>query len=149
MKVILLQDVKGQGKKGEIKEVSDGYARNYLLPRKLAAEATPDKLNALKQQEKAKAAQAAREKAQAEETAKKLQSLVVIIPAKSGGSGRLFGSITSKEISEALLAQHEINIEKNKIVLSEPIKNYGTYEVKCKLGHEVSGVINVIVTEEK
>ena len=149
MKVILLQDVRGQGKKGEIKEVSDGYARNYLLPRKLAVEATPEKLNALKQQEKARAAQAAREKAQAEETAKKLQSLVVVITAKAGGSGRFFGSITSKEISEALLAQHGINIEKNKIVLSEPIKSFGSYEVKCKLGHEVSGVVNVIVTEEK
>jgi large subunit ribosomal protein L9 len=149
MKVILLQDIKGQGKKGDIKEVSNGYARNYLLPRKLAAEATPDKLNTLKQQEKAKAAQAAREKAQAGETARKLQSIIVRIPAKSGGSGRLFGSITSKEISDALLTQHEISIEKNKIVLSEPIKNYGTYEVKCRLGHEVTGVINVIVTEDK
>ncbi|HHU22579.1 MAG TPA: 50S ribosomal protein L9 [Clostridiales bacterium] len=149
MKVILLQDIKGQGKKGDIKEVSNGYARNYLLPRKLAAEATPDKLNTLKQQEKAKAAQAAKEKAQAGETARKLQSIIVRIPAKSGGSGRLFGSITSKEISDALLTQHEISIEKNKIVLSEPIKNYGTYEVKCRLGHEVTGVINVIVTEDK
>ena len=149
MKVILLADVKGQGKKGEMKEVSDGYARNFLLPRNLAVAATADNLNALKLREKAKAAQMAKEKAQAEENAKRLESVVVKIAAKAGTGGRLFGAITSKEISDALLAQHEIDIEKNKIVQAEPIKSFGSYEVKCKLGYEVSGIIHVLVVEEK
>lgn len=149
MKVILLADVRGQGKKGEMKEVSDGYARNYLLPRNLAIAATADNVNALKLKEKAKAAQMAKEKAAAEENAKRLEGIIVKIPAKAGANGRLFGSITSKEISEALLAQHEIDIEKNKIVQAEPIKSFGGYEVKCRLGYEVSGTIHVLVVEEK
>ncbi len=149
MKVIFSADVRGQGKKGEMKEVSDGYARNYLLPRKLAVEATADNLNALKLREKAKAAQMAKEKAAAQENAKKLQSVLVKIPAKAGQGGRLFGSITSKEISDALREQYGIEIEKNKIVQAEPIKSYGSYSVKCKLGYEISGEIQVLVTEEK
>ncbi|NLH01434.1 MAG: 50S ribosomal protein L9 [Clostridiales bacterium] len=149
MKVIFLTDVRGQGKKDEIKEVSDGYARNYLLPRKLAVEATSDALNAIKLKEKAKAAQIEKEKAQAMENAKKLESLVVKIPAKAGAGGRLFGSVTSKEISDALLKQYGISIDKKEIVQSEPIKNFGSYSVKCRLGHEISGTINVVVTEEK
>lgn len=149
MKVIFLTDVRGQGKKDEIKEVSDGYARNYLIPRKLVAEATSDALNAIKLKEKAKAAHAAKEKTQAEENAKKLESVVVKIPAKAGAGGRLFGSVTSKEISEALHKQCNIDIDKKDIVQSEPIKNYGAYTVKCKLGYEVSGTINIVVTEEK
>ena len=149
MKVIFNVDVRGQGKKGEMKEVSDGYARNYLLPRKLASEATPDALNAIKLKEKAKAAQMAKEKAQAEENAKRLSGVVVQIKAKAGQGGRLFGAVTSQEISDALRAQHGIEIEKNKIVQSEPIKQFGTYEVKAKLGYEVSGTINLIVTEQK
>ena len=149
MKVIFQQDVKGQGKKGEMKEVSDGYARNYLLPRKLVVEATADSLNALKLKEKARLKQLAREKAEAEKIARGLEGLLVKIPAKGGGAGRLFGSVTSKEISEALREQHGIVIEKNKIVQSEPIKTFGSFEVKVKLGHEVSGVIHLLVTEEK
>ncbi len=149
MKVIFNQDVKGQAKKGELKEVSDGYARNYLFPRKLAQAATADNLNKYKLQEKAKAAQIAKEKAQAEEYAKKLEGVQVIIKAKSGGKGKLFGAVTSQEISDALKAQCGIEIEKNKIVQSEPIKSFGNYEVKAKLGYEVSGVINVLVTEDK
>ncbi len=149
MKVIFNVDVRGQGKKGEMKEVSDGYARNYLLPRKLASEATADALNAIKLKEKAKAAQMAKEKAQAEENAKRLSGVVVQIKAKAGQGGRLFGAVTSQEISDALRAQHGIEIEKNKIVQSEPIKQFGTYEVKAKLGYEVSGTINLIVTEQK
>ena len=144
MKVIFNQDVRGQGKKGEMKEVSDGYARNYLLPRKLASEATPDMINAFKLREKA-----AREKAAAEETAKKLEGVMVTISARAGQGGRLFGAITSQEISDALKAQHGIEIEKNKIVQSEPIKGFGSFEVKAKLGYEVSGTINVMVTEQK
>lgn len=125
MKVIFNEDVRGQGKRGEMKEVSDGYARNYLLPRKLASEATPDMLNAFKLKEKAKKAQMAREKAQAEENAKRLEGVVVKISARAGQGGRLFGAITSQEISDALREQHGIEIEKNKIVQSEPIKSFG------------------------
>ena len=149
MKVIFNVDVKGQGKKGELKEVSEGYARNFLLPRKLAVEATADNLNAYKLKEKAKAAQLAAEKAAALENAKALESLVVKIAAKAGGAGKLFGAVTSQEISAALKAQHGISIEKQKIVQSEPIKTYGSYDVKCKFGHEINGVIHLLVVEEK
>lgn len=147
MKVIFNTDVKGQGKKGQLKEVSDGYARNYLIPRKLASEATADNINALKLKEKADAARAAKEKAQAEEYAKRLGEIQVTVRAKSGGGGKLFGAVTSAEISKALKEQFDIEIEKNKIVQAEPIKNYGTYSVKAKLGYEVSGTISVLVVE--
>lgn len=149
MKVIFNVDVRGQGKKGDMKEVSDGYARNYLLPRKLASEATADAVNAFKLREKAKAAQIARDKALAEENAKKLEGIVVQVQAKAGQGGRLFGAVTSQEISDALREQYGIEIEKNRIVQSEPIKQFGSYEVKAKLGSEVSGTINVLVTEKK
>lgn len=149
MKVILLADVKGQGKKGEMKEVSDGYARNFLIPKNLAVQATTDNLNALKLKEKAKAAQLAKDKALAEEVAKKLEGIIVKISAKAGAGGRLFGAITSKEISDELAKQHDITIDKNKIVQAEPIKGFGSFEVKCKLGFEISGIINLLITEEK
>ena len=149
MKVILTTDVKGQGKKGDMKEVSDGYARNYLLPRKMAVEANTDNMNALRLRERAKAAQAAAERARALENAKQLESIVVRISAKAGSNGKLFGSITSREISEALASQHGIEVEKQKIVQAEPIKNFGSYEVKCKFGYEISGTVHVMVTEEK
>ncbi len=149
MKVIFNTDVRGQGKKGEMKEVSDGYARNYLLPRKLASEATADALNALKLKEKAKAAQMAKEKALAEENAKRLSGVVVQISARAGQGGRLFGAVTSQEIADALREQHGIELEKNKIVQAEPIKQFGSFEVKAKLGYEVSGTINVLVTEKE
>lgn len=147
MKVILQQDVRSQGKKGQLIEVSDGYARNFLLPRKLAVIATAENLNTMKQQEKAKKAQEAAEKAEAEAVASQLESLMVKISAKAGEGGRLFGAVTTKEISEALAAQHGINIFKTKLVLDEPIKACGSYSVKAKLGYEVVGTINVIVTE--
>ena len=147
MKVIFNVDVKGQGKKGELKEVSTGYARNYLLPRNLATEATPDNLNAFKLKEKAKAAQIAKEKAQAEEYAKKLSGVQVTIRAKAGANGKLFGAVTSQEISDALREQFGMDVEKNKIVQPEPIKSYGSYTVKAKLGYEISGSINVLVVE--
>ena len=149
MKVIFNVDVRGQGKKGEMKEVSDGYARNYLLPRKLASEATADAVNAFKLREKAKAAQIARDRALAEENAKKLAGVVVQVQARAGQGGRLFGAVTSQEISDALREQHGIEIEKNRIVQPEPIKQFGSYEEKAKLGSEVSGTINVLVTEKK
>lgn len=147
MKVIFNVDVKGKAKKGELKEVSDGYARNYLLPRKLASEATADNINALKLKEKAKAAQMAREKAEAEANAAKLGEITVTIRAKAGGAGKLFGAVTSQEISAALKEQHGIEIEKNKIVQAEPIKTFGAYQIKAKLGYEVSSTINVLVIE--
>ena len=147
MKVIFTVDVKGQGKKGEMKDVSDGYARNYLLPRKLATEATADNLNALKLKEKAKAAQIAKEKALAAAYAEKLSAVQVIIRAKAGANGKLFGAVTSQEISDALKAQFDLDIEKNRIVQAEPIKSYGSYTVKAKLGYEISGSINLLVVE--
>ena len=147
MKVIFNVDVKGQGKKGEMKEVSTGYARNYLLPRNLATEATADNLNAFKLKEKAKAAQIAKEKAQAQEYAAKLNGVQVTIRAKAGNNGKLFGAVTSQEISDALKAQFDMDIEKNKIVQAEPIKSYGSFTVKAKLGYEVSGSINLLVVE--
>jgi large subunit ribosomal protein L9 len=147
VKVILLQDVKGQGKKGEAAEVSEGYARNFLLPHKLAMPATASNLNELKQKEAAKASQAARDKEKAKETAKRLEDLVVNITAKAGSGGRLFGSITSQEIADALAAQHSINVDKRDIAIADPIKALGTYELKCRLGVEVSGILKVVVSD--
>ena len=149
MKVILQQDVKGQGKKGQLIEASDGYARNFLLPRKLAVPATAENLNTMKQQEKAKKAQEAAEKAEAEAVAEKLKSSVVKLTAKAGTGGRLFGAVTSKEISDGLKAQYGLDVAKSKIVQEEPIKAFGRYELKCKLGYEVTGTIYVVVAEEK
>jgi large subunit ribosomal protein L9 len=147
MKVILQQDVRDQGKKGQMIDVSDGYARNYLLPRKLAIEATADNLNAMKIKEAARLKKLETDKTEARETSGRLESLLVKVPAKAGSAGKLFGAVTAKEISDALREQHGILIEKNKIVLDEHIKTYGSYEVKCKLGHEITGTIHVIVTE--
>lgn len=148
MKVILLQDVKGQGKKGQLIEASDGYARNFLLPRKLAVAATAENLNTMKQQEKAKKAQEAAEKAEAQAIAEKLSGLTVKVVAKGGNGGRLFGAVTSKEISDALKAQHNIDIAKTKIVQEEPIKAFGGYKLKVKLGYEITGTLSVMVVEE-
>lgn len=147
MKVILQQDVKGQGKKGQLVEVSDGYARNFLLPRKLAVTATAENLNTMKQQEKAKKAQEEAEKAEAEALSKKLEGLMVKIPAKAGEGGRLFGAVTGKEVSDALSDQHGVTIPKTKLVLDEPIKSCGSYQIKAKLGYEISGTVNVLVIE--
>lgn len=147
MKVILLQDVKGKGKKGQMIEASDGYARNFLLPRKMAIEATADNINTMKMNDKAKAEQAAREKAQAQETAAKLKDVTVEIKAKSGNGGRLFGSITSAEISDALKQQFGIAIDKKKIVQDEPIKSFGSFSVKAKLGYEITATISIHVSE--
>lgn len=149
MKVILQQDVKGQGKKGQLVEVSDGYARNFLLPRKLAVEASADAMNTMRLQEKAKQARMAAEKAEAEAVAEKLKSAQVRLSAKSGAGGKLFGSITSKEIAEGLKAQHGIELNKSKIVQDEPIKTFGSFQLKVKLGYEVTGTVYVLVTEEK
>jgi large subunit ribosomal protein L9 len=149
MKVILQQDVKGQGKKGQLVDVSDGYARNFLFPRKLAVDATADNVNKMQMQEKARKAQEAKEKAEAEALSEQLRGCVVKLTAKAGTGGRLFGAVTSKEIADALQTQHGITINKSKIVQEEPIKSFGTFELKCKLGYEITGTIYLIVAEEK
>ena len=149
MKVILQQDVKGQGKKGQMVEVSEGYARNFLLPRKLAVPATADAINTMNLKEKARKAEEARLKAEAQETAGKLENCPVKISAKAGNGGRLFGAVTTKEISDGLRQQFGIDIPKQKLVLDEPIKAFGSYQVKAKLGFEVNGTVYVSVFEEK
>lgn len=146
MKVILLQDVKGKGKKGQMLEVSDGYARNYMLPRKLAIEATPDAINTMRMNDKATQERIAREKAEAMAVSKQLREMTVTVTAKGGGAGRLFGSVTNAEIAEAL-AKTGIKLDKRKIVISEPIKNVGTYTVTCKLGYEISAPLTVKIEE--
>lgn len=147
MKVILLQDVKGKGKKGQMLEVSDGYARNYMLPRKMAMEATPDAINTMRMNDKAAAEKAAREKAEAMETAKKLREMTLTVTAKGGGAGRLFGSVTNQEIADALKTKTGIALDKRKIVISEPIKNVGTYTVQCRLGYEIAAPLTVKIEE--
>ena len=149
MKVILQQDVKGQGKKGQLIEASEGYARNYLLPRKLAIAATADAINTMNLKEKARRAEEARQKEAAMAAAEQLKALLVKIPAKAGTGGRLFGAVTTKEISDALKQQHNVDIPKQKLVLDEPIKAFGSYQVKAKLGFEVVGTVYVSVFEEK
>ena len=149
MKVILQQDVKGQGKKGQMVEVSEGYARNFLLPRKLAIAATTDAINTMNLKEKARKAEEARQKAEAEATVEKLKECMVKLTAKAGNGGRLFGAVTTKEISEGLKAQFGVDIPKQKLVLDEPIKAFGSYQIKAKLGFEVVGTVYVSVFEEK
>ena len=149
MKVILQQDVKGQGKKGQLVEVAGGSARNFLLPRKLAVPATADAMNTMRLQEKAKRAEEARQRAEALEIVEKLKNSPVKIAARAGANGKLFGAVTSKEVSDALQAQYGIELGKQKIVMDEPIKAYGSYQLKAKLGFEISGTVYVMVVEEK
>ena len=147
MKVILQQDVKGQGKKGEIVTVSDGYARNYLFPRKLAIEATADALNAVKLHDKALKEAEEREKKRLTEIAADLGSKVTRVSAKAGANGKLFGSVTSKEIADELKKQHGLDVDKRKILLDEPIKQYGSYQIAAKLGYDITATIMIQVTE--
>ena len=147
MKVILLQDVKGKGKKGQMIEVSDGYARNFMLPKKLAIEATADAVNTMRMNDKAAAEKAARERAEALETSRKLREMTVVVTAKGGGAGRLFGSVTNQEIADALAKASGIKLDKRKIVLSDPIKSVGTYTVQCKLGYEITAPLTVKIEE--
>ena len=147
MKVILLQDVKGKGKKGQMLEVSDGYARNYMLPRKIAIEATADAVNTKKMNDKAAAEKEAKARAEALETSRKLREMTLIVKAKGGGAGRLFGSVTNQEIADALKASSGISLDKRKIVIADPIKNVGTYTVTCKLGYEISAPLTVKIEE--
>ena len=147
MKVILTQDVKGKGKKGQMIEVSDGYARNFMLPKKLAIEATPDAVNTMRMNDKATAERIAREKAEALATSKKLREMTVVVTAKGGGNGRLFGAVTTQEIAAALEKQSGIKLDKRKIVLNETIKNVGTYTATCKLGYEITAPLSVKIEE--
>jgi len=147
MKVILQQDVRGKGKKGELIEAAEGYARNYLLPRKLAIPATPDAINTMKLQDAARRKEEAANRAAAVETADKLRGKTVKITAKGGAGGKLFGAVTGKEISEALSEQLGVSVAKQQLVL-EPIKTFGTHEIKAKLGYEVSANFLVEVAEE-
>lgn len=147
MKVILLQDVKGKGKKGQMLEVSDGYARNYMLPRKIAIEATADAVNTMRMNDKAAAEKAAKERAEALEISKQLREMTLVVTARGGGAGRLFGSVTNQEIADALAARTGIRLDKRKIVIADPIKAVGTYTVQCKLGYEITAPLTVKIEE--
>ena len=147
MKVILKADVKGTGKAGQLCEVSDGYGRNFLLPRGLATEANAQAMNELKNREESNAFKKKQEKEAALAAAAKLDGATLRLTARAGSGGRLFGAVTSKEIADALAAQHGIDINKSKIVQDEPIKSFGGYELKVKLGYEVTGTLKVVVAE--
>lgn len=147
MKVILTQDVCGKGKRGQMIEVSDGYARNFLLPRKLAQEATADNINTMRMNDKATQERQAKERAEALELRNRMKDMTVVVTAKGGGAGRLFGSVTNTEVSEALAKQAGIQLDKRKIVLDEPIKSVGVYTVKCKLGYEINAELKIEVKE--
>lgn len=149
MKVILTQDVRGKGKKGQMIEAAEGYARNFLLPKGMAVLATADAVNTMNLQAKAKAKADAEAKAAALEIAEKLKSCQVKIAAKGGEGGKLFGAVTGKEIAAALKEQYSMDVDSKKLVLDQPIKTFGSFEVKAKLGFEISGTVYVLVTEEK
>ena len=148
MKVILQKDVKGLGKAGDIANASDGYARNYLIPKGLAVEASSGNLNTVKQQKQAEEKRKAEELAEAEKLKERLEKLTVTIKAKSGEGGRLFGSITNKEIADMLKKQHQITLDKRKISLPEPIKDLGETVVEVKVYPNVAGTLNVKVQAE-
>lgn len=148
MKVIFLKDVKGKGKKGEVKDVPTGYANNYLFKNNLAEEATPGNLRKLKAQQKKAAEQESKIKQEAENLNKELGKITVSIKAKSGEDGRLFGSITSKQIAESLKKDYKITVDRRKIELEEPIKSLGHHKIPVKLHHEVTGTITVHVIAE-
>ncbi len=147
MKVILKVDVKGKGKKGQMIEVAEGYARNFLLPRGQAVPATADAVNTMRLQEKAKAKADAEAKAAALELAEKLKSAQVKIASRGGEGGKLFGAVTGREIAAALKEQYGLDIDSKKLVLDEPIKSFGSYQIKAKLGFEISGTVYVLVVE--
>lgn len=149
MKVILQKDIRGKGKKGQMIEVAEGYARNFLLPKGDAIPATADAMNTMRLQEKAKRAEEARQRSEALEIVEKLKNSPVKVAARAGANGKLFGAVTSKEVSDALQAQYGIDLGKQKIVMDEPIKAYGSYQLKAKLGFEISGTVYVMVVEEK
>ena len=148
MKVILLQDVRGQGKKGEMINVSDGYARNFLFPRKLAQEATVDNVNTMRRNDKAKREKEQRLREEAAAMSARLREITLNVSAKGGGAGRLFGSVTSQEISDALKEQEGIDLDRRKIVIDDSIKTVGLYTVKVKLGFGIDAPLKVDVQEK-
>lgn len=146
MIVILLKDVKGTGKAGDIVKVSDGYARNMLIPRGMAQEATQGNVRSLEKQKEIAAEKLENERAAAQALADKLKTVNVEIKTKGGEGGRLFGSVTTKDIADALSRQHKINIDRKKIILDSPIKTPGNFEIPVKLFTDVQGIIRVTVT---
>lgn len=147
MKVIFIKDMKGQGKKGQVKEVSEGYAQNFLFPRGVARPATEGNMKTLEQQNASEQKRKQQEKDEAVALGKQLEEMTVTVKAKSGEGGRLFGAITSKQIAETLAAQN-IKIDKRKIELSEPIRHLGVTQVPVKLHPEVKATLKVQITEE-
>ena len=148
MKVVLLKDVKGQGKKDQIINVSDGYARNFLFPRGLAAEADAKLMNDIKNREAAQAHRVEEETAAAKATAEKLEASNIIIRSGAGADGRLYGSVTAMDVAAALKDQLGVEVDKRKIVIPEPIKAHGKYELEVKLYAGITGKINLIVAEK-
>ncbi len=148
MKVILQEDVKGKGKKGDLINVSDGYARNFLLPRQLAVEASQSNVNTLNQRKAAEKSRRDKEITAAKELAEKISQITVTIKAKAGENGKLFGSITSKDIAETLKAKHKIDLDKRKILLDDSLKSLGVQEVEVKLYEGVSSKFKVKVEQE-
>ena len=146
MIVILLKDVKGLGKTGDVVKVSDGYARNMLIPKGAATEATEGNVRNLEKQKAIQAENKKKELAEATALADRIKELTVVITTKSGEGGKLFGSITSKDIADALASQHKIDIDKRKFVLENPIKHIGTFEVDIKIYPEVTAKLNVTVS---
>lgn len=148
MKVILLKDIKGTGKRGDVINASDGHARNYLIPRGLAKEATEGSIKQLEHQNEAKSKRAAEELKEAQDLAAEIEKIVIKISAKAGEGGRLFGSITNKDIGDILKKEHNINVEKKKIALDQPIRTLGTTSVTIKVYPKVTATIKVQVVEE-
>ena len=148
MKVILHQDIRGKGKRGQMIEVSDGYARNYMLPRKMASEATPDNVNTMRMTDRANAEKRQREREEAFALSNRLKDMTVVVKAKGGGAGRLFGSVTTQEIADALKQTYDITLDKRKIVLDEQIKTVGLYTVRCKLGYEITADLKIKIEEK-
>ena len=146
MKVILQQDIRGKGKRGQMIEVSDGYARNYMLPRKMAIEATPDNVNTMRMTDRANAEKRQREREEAFALSNRLKDMTVVV--KAGGAGRLFGSVTTQEIADALKQTYDITLDKRKIVLDEQIKTVGLYTVRCKLGYEITADLKIKIEEK-
>ena len=148
MKVILQQDIRGKGKRGQMIEVSDGYARNYMLPRKMAIEAMPDNVNTMRMTDRANAEKRQREREEAFALSNRLKDMTVVVKAKGGGAGRLFGSVTTQEIADALKQTYDITLDKRKIVLDEQIKTVGLYTVRCKLGYEITADLKIKIEEK-
>lgn len=148
MKVVLLQDVKAQGKKDDIVEVSEGYARNFLFPKKLAIPADAKAINDIKNKKSSEAHKIELERAAAREIAEKLNQTTVKIVAEAGKDGKFYGAVTSKDIAEALKAQAKIEVDKRKVILDSPIKSFGTYKVDIKLYQEISGRVTIMVIEK-